>query len=288
MTSQSALLFVLICFVAQAQTSPAKLEFDAASIKPSPERDPNGPVRVGCSGGPGTKDPGLFTCQNMNALNLVTTAFSIEIYRVSGLSYTRDAFNVTARIPEGTTKEQFSTMLQNLLMDRFHLAVHRESREMAKYELVVAKNGPKMKKATEIPPPNPDAPAPPQSGPYRMTADKEGFPVLVPGRPAMAMMNGRARMYQPRFTMEKLAQQISFQVGKPVTDATGLQGEYEIALYWAADNLPAPKPDAPDPADSGPTMMQALQEQLGLRLDPKKGPVDFLVVDHIDKMPTDN
>jgi len=179
-------------------------------------------------------------------------------------------------------------MLQNLVIDRFHLAVHHESREMTKYDLVLAKSGPKFRKAAETPPPNPDAAPAPPAGPFRLTTDKEGFPVLAAGRPGMAMTNGRVRMYQPAFTMEKLAQQISFQVGKPVTDATGLAGEYEIALYWASDNLPAPKADAGDPADTGPTMMQALQEQLGLRLEQKKGPVDFLVVDHIDKMPTEN
>jgi uncharacterized protein (TIGR03435 family) len=275
---------LVLCCGAIAQTAPAKPEFDAASIKASPPPEQGRGIRVGCDGGPGTKDPGLFTCINTNALNLVTRAYSIENYRVAGLGYTRDMFDITARVPEGTTKEEFAMMLQNLLADRFHLAVHHEIREIEKYDLVVAKNGPKFKNGVEPAPEKPDA----TPVPFRMTADKEGYPAMAPGRPGMAMMNGKARMYQPKMTMEKLAQQVGFQVGKPVTDATGLAGEFEIGLYWASDTQLSAKPDATDPADSGPTLPQALQDQLGLRLEQKKGPVDFLVVDHIDKMPTAN
>jgi uncharacterized protein (TIGR03435 family) len=95
-------------------------------------------------------------------------------------------------------------------------------------------------------------------------------------------MNGRGRMYQPALTMEEFAEFLTGQMASPVTDATGLKGKYEISLYWTTEPLKAADGDA------GPTLMRALQEQLGLRLEAKKGPVDFLVVDHIEKLPTDN
>jgi uncharacterized protein (TIGR03435 family) len=87
-------------------------------------------------------------------------------------------------------------------------------------------------------------------------------------------------------------------LGKPVTDATSLKGQYEISLCWAADSLSVARAGAPPPGggaataslpeSGGPTLMSALQDQLGLRLEAKKAPVDFLVVDHVEKLPTEN
>jgi uncharacterized protein (TIGR03435 family) len=108
----------------------------------------------------------------------------------------------------------------------------------------------------------------------------------------MAIMNGRASMNEPQATMERLAGLLSGQVATPVTDATGLKGRYDISLFWNAEstyrlNAPATSPSAAE-SDSGPTLMQALQDQLGLRLELKKGAVDFVVVDHAEKVPSEN
>jgi uncharacterized protein (TIGR03435 family) len=96
-------------------------------------------------------------------------------------------------------------------------------------------------------------------------------------------------------TMELLSSELSGQLRGPVTDLTGLPGKYDIDLCWSRDDGPrvvAPpqggEPALTDFAPSGPTLMQALQDQLGLRLESKKGPVDFLVVDHAEKSPTEN
>jgi uncharacterized protein (TIGR03435 family) len=228
----------------------------------------------------------------MNVSNLVTQAWSTDFYRVAGLDRGGQMFEVTASIPAGTTKEEFKVMLQNMLIDRFNLAVHHESREITQYDLVIAKNGPKFKKAAETPPVNPDDAPKPPPGPDRVKTDAAGIPVFPPGRTGMMMTGNGARMFQPRMTMERLAAQIGAQMGKPVTNATGLEGEYEIGLYWAPEAPSSNRPDAfkpeADPVETAPTLTQALQEQLGLRLDQKKAPVDFLVVDHIDKMPASN
>jgi uncharacterized protein (TIGR03435 family) len=96
-------------------------------------------------------------------------------------------------------------------------------------------------------------------------------------------------------TMEKLTGELSGQLRGPVTDLTGLPGKYDIDLCWSTDDgprvvapIPGGEPAPTDSAPSGPTLMQALQDQLGLRLESKKGPVDFLVVDHAEKLPTEN
>ena len=89
------------------------------------------------------------------------------------------------------------------------------------------------------------------------------------------------RMYWPNATMEFLARQLSGLVGRPIVDSTGLKGKYEISLSWTTDGMSL---DAPA-NDLYPPIMQALPDQLGLRLELKKGPADFLVVDHVEKVP---
>jgi uncharacterized protein (TIGR03435 family) len=282
-----SLALLLVCGAAYPQTD-ARLEFEVASIKPSPPA--NGGMIVSSRGGPGTNDPALFRCQNMNLSSLVTMAYRVEYYQLSAPDWmTATRFDVMAKVPQGATKEQFAVMMQNLLSDRFKLAVRHESRDLQKYDLVIAKNGPKFKEQVPPPAPKGDDTRPPAPGP--LTRDKDGYPVLPPGRPAMAIMNDRARLYNPGMTMQQLAGQIAAQIRGPVTDATGLNGKYDINLYWIAGGLsagaaePNGVPSTPDP---GPTLMQALQDQLGLRLESKKGPVEFIVVEQAQKVPTEN
>jgi len=241
---------------------------------------------VSCSGGPETKDPTLFTCQNMSLTNLISRAYEMPYYRVTAADWMEQTrFHLNARVPAGATKAQLDLMLQDMLVTRFKLAVHHESKELAQFDLVVAKNGPKFKPAEEPPAPKEDgasSPPAPKQSPLHM--DKEGYPVLEAGIPGMAIMNGRARVYQPAGTMERLAALLSAQLRRPVNDATGLTGKYEISLYWDADTMRSPS----QPLEPGPNLIQAVQDQLGLRLESKKGPVDFLIVDHAEKVPTEN
>jgi uncharacterized protein (TIGR03435 family) len=283
----------VLCGCAVIQAQPAtKLEFEVASIKPSPPPAPGMGILVGCRGGPGTNDPSLYTCQNISLSNLVTMAYRIAYYQLSAPDWaTMTRFDLRAKLPQDTTKEQLALMMQSLLADRFQLAVHRESREMQRYELTVAKNGPKFKEAAP-PAPADSRDAAPTPGPPKL--DKEGYPVIGP-RGGMAIVYDKARMYQPEMTMTMLASQLSGQLRGPVVDATGLTGKYAISVYWSAgDSLrtTAPAPgQGPTPADTvstGPDLKQALQEQLGLRVESKKGPVEFVIVDHAEKTPTEN
>ncbi len=231
---------------------------------------------------------------------LVSQAYDLRSYQLSGPDLLNsERFIVVAKVPAGATKEEFRVMQQNLLKERFGLTFHREKKEMQMYELTVGKNGPKMKESVDEAQSTPPAPFAP--GPLKL--DKEGFPMLPPGGRGMAMMNGRARMQASKETMEQLAGMLGGQLGKPVTDATGLKGKYDFELYWVSSGMmmgpmgrggpPPPSPEggatpaAPE-LESGPTIVQAVQEQLGLKLEQKKGLVDILVVDHINKVPTEN
>jgi uncharacterized protein (TIGR03435 family) len=280
-----------------AQTSP-KVEFEVVSVKPSPIPEPGKGYVVGCSGGPDSKDRGMFRCSNMNLPNLITRAYDIMNYQLSGPAAMRDyRFDIEARIPDGTTKDQFRLMIQNMLIDRLKLVIHHETRELPKYYLTVTKGGPKLKVSVDAPPKNADSPQPP-SGSGQPVLDKDGYPVLLPGRSGLMMDKNRARLFLPQSTMEQFAKQLASQLRRPVTDATGLTGKYEISLFWiddvmegatasspAADTVPLPP--APD-SETGPSLEKAVQDQLGLRLELKKGPADVLVVDHFEKSPTSN
>jgi uncharacterized protein (TIGR03435 family) len=254
-------------------------EFEVASIKPAPPPDGRG-MRVWSRGGPGTDDPGLFTCENYGVSWLIMRAYKLESYEFSGPDWMEATrFNISAKIPEGTTKEQFQQMLQNLLKDRFKLTFHREKKEMQGFELVVAKNGPKFKEHVEAAPTEGDAPHPDFK-----KKDEDGFPVLPPGRKPMMMgiVGGFSTERFVEETMAQLTSMLSFRLHGPVMDATGLNGKYDFTLRWIQDGG-VPSADSP-----GPAIQQAIQEQLGLKVQPKKATVDMFVVDHIEKTPTEN
>jgi uncharacterized protein (TIGR03435 family) len=290
------LLLVLAATAAYGQS----VNFDVVSIKPAPPPVVGQGMRVGVTGGPGTKDPGRWTCDNLNLSNLVSMAFELRAFQLNSPDWTNNArFNINAKLPEGATKEQFRQMMQNMLIERFALKFHREQKEMQGYELLVGKNGPKFKESEPEKPKDPNAEAPPAPGFVgRPALGKDGFPEMPPGVPGTIMMNNRARQQWVRVDMQSLAASLSYQAGKPVNDATGLKGKYDVALFWATSNGPPPPPppsgggsvDIITPASdvSGPTLFTALQEQLGLRLEAKKVTIEILVVDHVEKLPTEN
>jgi uncharacterized protein (TIGR03435 family) len=273
--------FLTILAAARAQTPDAKLQVEVASIKAAAPAN-GGRMRISVHGGPGTKDPGLYTCENYPLRGLIMDAFGLKDFQLSGPDWMQsERFMVSAKIPEGASKEQFKLMMQNLLVERFKLAYHREKKEMQAYELVVAKGGPKMKES--------ESPLDPDERPARMTerkTDAEGFPVLPPGRAPMMMMlmGGHATARHTAETMEEFAVSLSYDVHKPVTDATGLKGKYDFTLHWISEGVGPPSSGD----DTGPTLFRALPEQLGLRLEGKKGMVEVLVVDHVEKTPTEN
>src|SRR5262249_55494855 len=144
-------------------------------------------------------------------------------------------FDIIAKVPEGATKEQVRTMLQNLLVDRFRLALHHETKELPLYELTLAKNGPKMKASVENP--NAAQPGPGDRAPGPPPIGKDGFPQIPAGRKGQFVMMrpGGMRVVANVQTMSDLASILGNNLGNPVIDKTGLSGTYDFVLEYALD-----------------------------------------------------
>jgi uncharacterized protein (TIGR03435 family) len=184
-----------------------------------------------------------------------------------------DGFDIEARVLPADvptlakmTFEQRRTMFQSILADRFKLAVHHETREMPVYVLTLAKGGPKF---------------------------KETVPDSTAGEPhRKGTMINRGKITASDAQISTLVTILARQLGRPVVDKTGLTGDYDYTVeYTPDDGAPPPRPpDGSAPAaapDPGASIFTALQEQLGLKLESTKGPVDVVVIDHIEK-PTEN
>jgi uncharacterized protein (TIGR03435 family) len=312
-----ALLVFTSC--AFAQTTAATPSFVVATIKPAaPPTMAMGRgggmmmgMRMGARGGPGTSDPGQITYSSMSIKSLLVSAYGVKEYQVTGPAWMdTERFDIVAKVPQGATKDDVKLMLQNLLAERFKLTLHREKKDMQMYALVVAKNGPKLK---ESPPDDPNAaaatahgePDAPPPGANR-TQIKDGAMMGGPmpgGGVRMMMQPGRMRLMADKQTMEQFAERLSNQVNRPVVDQTGLTKKYDIVLEFSPEGLgnfgpkgmPPPPPPmggdggSPEPeVQNAPTLFTAVQDQLGLKLEQKKGAVDLLVVDRLEKTPTEN
>jgi uncharacterized protein (TIGR03435 family) len=247
---------------------------------------------VGCKGGPGSTAPGLYTCTNADISFILTGAFHLQEYQYparANADFT--LYDISAKVPPGTTSEQLDRMLQNLLIDRFKLAYHYEKKEMAGYELVVGKGGIKMKESqpeTSAPADTGKADEPEAAAFVRATLGSDGFPKVPPPRPgtiSMAMLDGRARWSTINTTMGGLADFLKLESSRPVTDATGLQGKYDFTLSWVDDRRDSA---AATLGFTGPTLVEAVEEQLGLKMQRTKVLADVFVVDHWERTPTGN
>src|ERR1051326_3451359 len=167
---------------ADTKAADSKLEFEVATIKASAPRG-NGPIRIGSRGGPEQGDPGRITYHNSTLRDLLVYAYGVKRNQISGAPEWLDSqrFDITAKIPEGATKEQVKVMLQNLLADRFKAVLHNETKEMPMYALLVSKSGPKMKESAA-----PANPPPAKEGEARPSGDGPPPPPALPGRMPMA------------------------------------------------------------------------------------------------------
>jgi uncharacterized protein (TIGR03435 family) len=300
---------LVIALTASAQTNPT---FDVASIKPAatPQAGGRGMVMFGKRGGPGTDDPGRITWNQASLMTLLMAAYDVRRYQVNGPDWLdTERYDIVATVPAGSTKEQVNVMLQNLLADRWGVALHHDSKVFQVDEMVVAKGGSKLKE-TDIDPNTPQSPPPagppPAPGPPKL--DKNGFPQL--GAPGLIMMmtmgpsGPNARMVAKAQTTSQLASNIGNQLNRPVVDKTGLTGKYDFTLEYAPEpgSFPAPpgmmgRGPGPPPGDpqtpvaiepSSVNLVGALQQQLGLKLQSSKAPLDVIVIDRANKVPTEN
>jgi len=294
----------LACMIAAAQE---RLTFEAASVKPLESAGGGGGQSVvrktagpgprryeEPTGGPGTTDPGRIHYPMVTVRFVLTKAYGVNDYQIVGPDWLdRDRFDIDATMPAGTTMGQFRTMLQNLLADRFKMASHKETREFSGFSLVVGKGGPKLKESADLSAPNddgaPDPPLRPGADGYFPAPERPGMFLQVTGMPGTA----DARENFRQFTMPMLATILQNQFKRPVADETGLTAKYDFILnfstqgLWLGDGRIAVSRGDGDPPHQ-PDVASALQGQLGLKLEPKKVPQEVVVIDHIEKVPTEN
>ncbi len=281
---------------ALAQTTGAT--FEVATVKVAEPPQPGRGMVVGYKGGPGDKDPGLWQCTNCVIPMLIQQAYDVKHYQITPLDWMQGTrFEIKAKVPEGATKEQFKEMLRNLLAERFKLEFHRSQKEMQVYDLVVAKGGLKLKESADKPPEESTAPSAGRGG-RGPNLDGDGYPIVPKDcSGCMYMSNGKARYYGTKTPIKDLVEMLGNQLARPVTDSTGLTGKYDITLSWSAGGgLGRGRGDASSPSatplsddsDLGVTIESALQSQLGLKLESKKGMVDIIIVDKAEKTPADN
>jgi uncharacterized protein (TIGR03435 family) len=273
------LVMMAVISVASSQTAtPDRLTFEVASVKPA--KSASG--RFTMNGGPGTGDPGRITYTNIMLRRILLSAYEVRNYQISGPDWLDSLrFDITAKIPDGATKEQFQSMLRNLLATRFKMTIHRESKELPIYALLTARNGPKVKATVDdgSAGKQPDD----QLAMIQPVEGKDGFPTLSLRTPGLVSetKSGRARVTAKETPISKFADLLSGQLGRPVIDMTGMTGNYSFVVYFTPEDR---NPDG----SSDPSIFGALQEQLGLRLEARKGPVELLVIDHAEKAPTGN
>lgn len=240
-------------------------------------------------GGPGTPDPAQITWSYATLMNLLLTAYDVKAYQISGPEWLpSQRYDIIAKVPAGATKEQVRMMWQNLLAERFGVVLHRESREFRVEELVIAKSGLKLKETAE------DLSVPSLPGPPQLKDGALVSPGLVttmyPGAIRKAHSIARA---QP---ITKLTEMLGNYLNRPVLDKTGLTARYDFTLDYTLTGLPPlPGQSTPDPAassgdvsDSGPDLVAAVQQQLGLALVRSRAKLDVLVIDKAEKLPIAN
>jgi bla regulator protein BlaR1 len=246
-------LLLVITAAAPLMLAQELKEFEVASIKPAAPGGHGLQIQIA----PG----GRFVAKNVSVKILIQQAYGVRDFQITGGPgwIGSERYDINAKGEEARTPEQLKPMLQALLADRFKLQIHRETKELPMYGLVVQKNGTKLQES------------------------KAG------NGPGPRIRMGRGLIEGQGMSMAILANQLGQQLGRSVTDKTGLTGTYDIKLEWTPDESQGSGPrelggEGGPPVDTaGPTIFTALQEQLGLKLDSQKGAVEILIVDRAEK-----
>jgi uncharacterized protein (TIGR03435 family) len=298
---RNGIVFCMVVFsgsAGYAQPAERRFVFEVASVKRAPPERPS--VRP-WAGGPGTKDPGLFSVTGLTLLSIVMNAYDVKVgFQFVGLPWMDiERYTIRAKVPPGSSHEEFLEMLRNLLVDRFDLKTHHEVRMMSGYRLVVAKGGSKLMPSPSAGPIEPgqaetslDATLKTGGLPPGVVLGKNGIPKLAPGNTPNELVTVEGHFLRARHeTAEQIVTRISRDLRRPVIDATGLKGDYDYDLVWGPAHFAAGDAGSDSDRQPGaPPLFEALKLQLGLELQPVKGaiPIDVLVVDYAKKVPTEN
>jgi uncharacterized protein (TIGR03435 family) len=225
--------------------------FDVASIKPNTSGDGGGYPELAAGGR-------RFTATNQLMVALIMFAWDVSPLQISGIpsAFSRERYDIDATCEQPMTKEQLPHMLQVLLEKRFHLAVHRELKEEPVYVLIPGKGGPKLHESS----------------------NEGGKPGLRQSGNSFTFTNAG---------MSNLVGVLSQVTGRKVLDRTGLRGQYDFTLSYAPNGGGAGREGSniSPPDDSGPdSVFTAVREQLGLNLEPQKSQLEFIVVDHLERL----
>jgi uncharacterized protein (TIGR03435 family) len=284
---KTIVLLVSVCLTAAGQ------HFDVASVRVSPP----GTLHSHSKGGPGTGDPRQFRWEGATLMELLRSAYDVQQQQVLGPKWLEeDRFDIAATVPAGSSKQDLRLMLLNLMEERFGLSAHRETRVLPVYAMLVAKDGPKFKVTQKDPPPDSASDAD-QKPVTSVGLGPDGYLAMPKGYRGTMVGMVVAGKYFTRFKGESMAEFAKFlteQSDRLVIDLTELKDTYDFAATWQLDpespllaGLRAPPP-SPMLADPSPTMFQALPSQLGLKLEPRKMPEEVVIVDRMERMPTEN
>ena len=256
-------VFAFMCVVlAHPEAQTPTVEFEVASVRPN-------------NSGPGSSSSrsrnGRYESTNEPLFQLLGWAFQVREYQIIGPDWSKsDRYDIIAKAPDGSADNQIPLMLQSLLVERFKMKFHRETRELPIFALLVARGGPKLTPATES-----DSASPGGGSAQRSTSSSAA--TTGAGAPTSGSASGtRLSTMHSVGTLTSFAGNLSRSVERPVVDMTGLTGRYDMRLAF--------KPANAAPEDSGPTIFTALTEQLGLRLEARKGPVEVIVIDSIERV----
>lgn len=257
-----------------AQPPDARLTFEAASVRPSGPRsysaeEAAAEAPAGQLGGPGTADPGKIFYSRVTLQRLIMNAYGVQRDQIVGPAWLAgEKYDITADVPSGATGPQVSVMLQNLLMERFGLKLHHLTKDGPAYDLKIAKGGAKL---------------------------KEAAPELHT-RVESARVNGLQHKSCGACTIAELIENVQgFDIGRlapeRIIDKTGLTGRYEFSLEYlspAAAGQTLKLSALQSQSHAGMDIFKAMETQLGLTLEKARAPVDLLVIDHVEKTPSEN
>jgi len=286
-------LSLTVC-IAWAQQDAAPLAFEVASVKVAAPLTPgSAPGPVIRTGGCGVADPAMVHCTNATLKTLLMRAYGAKAYQIQGPAWIgSDGYDVMAKVPDGVPADRVPAMLQALLADRFGVKIHKETRVLPAYELSVAKGGPKLKEVETAKLPAMLEPGSALALPEPHLGSRLWPLSTLPVGAAMTMTspNGLS-VIRGNITIEQLVKALASSLNRPVFDNTGLKATYEIELSYLGEEIGGGRDDAPRQQDANApvaTLFQAVQETLGLKLEAKKAPVEMIVVDSANKVPTGN
>jgi uncharacterized protein (TIGR03435 family) len=240
-----------------------KPEFEVASVKRNTN---NGPMDV-----KPRRSGDLITMHNIQPYSVIYYAYHLQgSYQMIGYVRLPEGWNwydIDARTGPEATEDQVRLMFQSLLEERFKLKVHRETRDIPEYELVIAKGKPRLTPSSDTP--------------MKVTIEERTF-TQSPGTCGTSMWHEGFHIVCHGATMERIVAAISGDLSAPVADRTGLTGTYDLNVRYIPEER---KLDAE--AEPGPSLTDAVQAELGLKLEKGKGPVEVIVIDHIEK-PSEN